>query len=56
MALIHCRSCWQPMSAWARRCPRYGDIDKWRVRRAVAKLAIFLVVAAMVLGVVLWVR
>jgi hypothetical protein len=41
------------MSAWALRCPRCGDVDKWRVRRALVKLAIFLVAVAIVLGAAL---
>jgi uncharacterized paraquat-inducible protein A len=56
MTLIHCSGCWQPMSAFVRRCPRCGHIDKYRIRRAVVKLAIFFVVAAMVLGLTLRAR
>lgn len=56
MTLIHCRGCWQPMSAWALRCPRCGDLDKYRLRRAVVKLAIFLLGAAIILGVALAIR
>jgi hypothetical protein len=44
------------MSALARRCPRCGDVDKYRVRRAIVKLAIFLAVAAIILGVAMWAR
>jgi hypothetical protein len=56
MKLIHCRACWQPMPALALRCPRCGDLDKYRLRRAVVKLAIFLLGAAMILGLALATR
>lgn len=56
MTLIHCRVCWQPMSAFAGRCARCGYIDKYRIRRAVVKLAIFLIVAAIILYAALWAR
>jgi hypothetical protein len=50
---IHCRGCWQPMSAWAKRCPRCGDLDQNRRRRAVVKFTVFLIVAAMIFGLTL---
>lgn len=56
MTLIHCRACWQPMSALALRCPRCGDLDKYRLRRAVVKLALFLFAAAIILGLALAIR
>jgi predicted nucleic acid-binding Zn ribbon protein len=42
------------MSALARRCSRCGDIDKYRIRRAVVKLAMFVVVTVIVVSVALW--
>jgi hypothetical protein len=52
----HCRGCWQPVSTLVRRCPRCGDVDKYRIRLAVIKVALSVVVAAIVFGVVLWIR
>jgi predicted nucleic acid-binding Zn ribbon protein len=54
MTTIHCRCCWQPISLLAKRCTRCGDLDKCRIRRAIAKLALFLSLAAIVLGVTAW--
>jgi len=57
MNQVHCRRCWQPMSSVARRCPRCGDVDKFRARRGIAKLLVFLVVTSMaLLGLYLWIR
>jgi len=45
------------MSSVARRCPRCGDVDKFRARRGIAKLLVFLVVTSMaLLGLYLWIR
>lgn len=52
--MIHCRACWQPMSALTRRCRRCGDVDKCRRRRAGAKFTLFVVLAAIVLGCTAW--
>ncbi|HEV3023253.1 MAG TPA: hypothetical protein VGX76_12335 [Pirellulales bacterium] len=55
MSEVNCRVCWQPMSSHLVRCPRCGDIHQFRIRRAVAKLLVFLVVTALALmGLARW--
>ncbi len=49
MSEVHCRACWQPMSSLVLRCPRCGDVHTFRIRRAIAKLFVFLVVTALTL-------
>ena len=54
MSQVHCRACWQPMSSLALRCPRCGDVDTFRARRAIAKLLVFLLVTAVTLVGLAW--
>ena len=42
------------MSSVVLRCPRCGDIHEFRIRHAIAKLSVFLVVTALTLMGLAW--
>jgi len=48
--VVHCRSCWQPISVLARRCARCGDVDKYGRRRVIVKLSLCIAVAATIIA------
>jgi hypothetical protein len=55
MSQVRCRTCWQPMSSLVLRCPHCGDIHRFRIRRAIAKLTVFLVATALsLIGIAWW--
>ncbi|HET6880680.1 MAG TPA: hypothetical protein VFI31_11025 [Pirellulales bacterium] len=54
--MIHCRACWQPMSALSRRCRRCGDVDSPRRHLAVAKFTLFVALTTLVVGLTVWLR
>jgi hypothetical protein len=50
---IHCRECWQLVSLYTGRCPRCGDIDPIRFRKAIVELALGAIALAGGCGIVL---
>ena len=53
MKKLHCRTCWQPMSVSAGRCPRCGEADPIGFRKSIADLLLGIVAMLGAVGVVL---